>query len=343
MERDFKIGMTAYATHQGLGYLAKSFYDAGLVDEVLLVYHGSRPTHPEWYDDRAVPITQFPIAPDVAEEFLGKIDLFLCFETPFDWTILPKCRGCVATVCMPMYEWFPKERLDAFDGYLCPSLLDLDYFPKGKSAFFQPPVDPRTWKLRTRAERFLHNAGNVGHRWHKGTLELLQAVPHLKSDLRLTVRAQDSKEFKKVLKQVPEAARSSRLEVVTQEIPREELFASHDVYVAPEKFNGLSLPLQEARAAGLLVLTTDRYPANRWLPSAGLIPVERFHRACIGGSYLEFDEAEVNPATIAKCMDDWYGRDMEAYSRSGLAWAQDNSWDAKRDECIRLLWRFLCQ
>ena len=38
------------------------------------------------------------------------------------------------------------------------------------------------------------------------------------------------------------------------------------MFVFPEKFNGLSLPLQEARAAGMLVLATDRFPMNTWLP-----------------------------------------------------------------------------
>ena len=44
-----RIGMVCYAYCQGLGYLAKSFYDAGLIDEVLIYHHGGAILHPEWY------------------------------------------------------------------------------------------------------------------------------------------------------------------------------------------------------------------------------------------------------------------------------------------------------
>ena len=52
-----KVGMVSYATEQGLGYLAKSFYDAGVIDEVLLISYtarGTRPMHPKWYNGKAV-------------------------------------------------------------------------------------------------------------------------------------------------------------------------------------------------------------------------------------------------------------------------------------------------
>ena len=256
-----KIGMTAYATEQGLGYLAKSFYDAGVIDNVILIHHGKRETHPEWYDNRAIPITSFPIGnkPGIAS-MLDELDVMLFFETPFDWDFPDVCRAHnTKTICMPMYEWFPKARVNTFDLYLCPSLLDCDYFPG--NPLFQPPVDPNTWKLRTTAKTFLHNAGNVGHRNHKGTLELLKSVEYIKSDLTLTIRTQDKSTFNKLLKQVPQVRDNPKVNLQLGAIPYAELFTSHDVLVAPEKFNGLSLPLQEAYAAGMLVITTDRYPA----------------------------------------------------------------------------------
>lgn len=331
-----KIGMVAYATEQGLGYLAKSFYDAGIVERVLLIYHGKNTTYPEWYGNKAIPITQLPIRGPSVDAFLREVDLVLFFETAFDWHFPDVCRSHgVRTVCIPMYEWFPKRRREAFDGFLCPSLLDVDYFPG--NPFFQPPVDPSTWKLRTRAKRFVHNAGHIGHRGHKGTLELMRAAKFIGSDLSLTIRCQEPKAFDRLLANVPEIKKNPRVSLEPGAIPREDLYSSHDVMVAPEKFNGLSLPLQEAYAAGLLVMTTNRYPANRWLPAAPLLPVESVHKASISGNYFTFEESMVNPRAIAEKMDEWYDQEIAVYSLSGREWGIENSWEAKKATCLSLL------
>ncbi len=332
-----KIGMTAYATNQGLGYLAKSFYDAGIVDEIILIRHGSprRPTYPEWYGNRAVEAPGRKIRGPSVETLLDKIDVMLFFETPFDWKFPELCRKHnVKTVMIPMYEWFPKGKESIFDGYLCPSLLDVDYFKKYPHSLFVPPVDPTAWKLRTTAKRFLHNAGNIGHRNHKGTLELLQAVKYLKSDLSLTIRCQDTRAFRRLLSQVPGIERDSRVNLELGEIPHEDLFTGYDVYVAPEKFNGLSLPLQEAYAAGMLVMASDRYPNHCWLPTEPLISVGRTRQAEIGGGYLSFEESILDPEEIAESMDNWYEKDIRDFSSQGRLWARTNSWELKRGECL---------
>jgi hypothetical protein len=332
-----KIGMTAYATNQGLGYLAKSFYDAGIIDEVILIRHGSpgRPTYPEWYNNRAVEAPGRRIRSPSIETLLDKIDVMLFFETPFDWNLPGLCKAHgVKTIMIPMYEWFPKGKEGTFDGYLCPSLLDVDYFQGQPHCLFEPPVNPDTWKLRTTAKRFLHNAGNIGHRHHKGTFELLQCLKYLESDLTLTVRCQDAKLFHRLLDQEPGVENSSHLTLELGEIPHEDLFTGYDVYVAPEKFNGLSLPLQEAHAAGMLVMASNRYPNYCWLPTKPLIPVRETRQAEIGSSYLSFEESILDPRDIAKSMDNWYGKDIRDFSSQGKLWARTNSWEVKRGECL---------
>ena len=337
---DLRIGMTAYGCEQGLGYLAKSFYDAGVIDEVMLIHHGQRATYPSWYDNKALSITRMPIKGSEVNALLDRIDVMLFFETPFDWSLPALCKKHnIKTVCMPMHEWFPKTRVNTFDGYLCPSLLDMEYFPG--NPLFQPPVEPNTWRLRSTANTFLHNAGNVGHRNHKGTLELLKASEFIESGLTLTIRCQDTRLFAKLLKEAPQVKSNPRVDLRIGAIPYEELFAHHDVYVAPEKFNGLSLPLQEAYAAGMLVMTTDRHPHNKWLPTEPLIPVESYHEASIGGSYFSFREATVNPQTIAKTMDDWYGKDITGYSLGAREWGKQNSWEEKKNTFLSLMKGFV--
>jgi len=329
-----RVGAVGYATEQGLGRLMKSFFDAGCVDKVMVFRHTSprRKTHMEWYPEGTVELVGRPFGGSEVDAFTRSVDLMLFFETPFDWSYVTYCRDKgTKTVLMPMYEWTPLRWPAKPDALVCPSVLDLDYFngqfPEGLCEFIPVPVDPSTWKLRTAARKYLHNAGNVGHREHKGTRQLLEALPHVESPLELTVRAQDTAAMSRILLGCKGVADDPRLKVEMGEMPYENLWGEHDVYVAPEKFNGLSLPLQEARAAGLLVMTTDRYPANTWLPREPLIHVTRTERASVGGQYLSFEECVLSPRDIAKVMDSWYEKDVTEYSLSGKLWAENNSWD----------------
>jgi len=334
-----RVGMLCYGTEQGLSYLAKSFYDAGVIDEVLLINYtakGTRPMHPEWYPNAISIGSVRPMTGEGLDQVLDSLDIMLFFETPFDWDFPARCSSYgVKTVCMPMHEWYPQGKADVFDLMLCPSKLDQDYFPG--SPLFQPPVDPKTWQLRTEACRFVHNAGNIGHRFHKGTLEVLKAVKHIKSDLTLTIRVQDTEYFKQLIRQTPEVEKDPRVTIERGSIPYEDLYHTHDVAVVPEKFNGLSLPLQEARAAGLLVMTTDRYPANTWLPKDPLIPVASVHKARVSGGCLEFEESVVDPKMVALMMDTWYEENLRDYSLSGLEWARANSWEVKKPLLLEML------
>jgi glycosyltransferase involved in cell wall biosynthesis len=260
------------------------------------------------------------------------VEVVLFFETPFDWDFLRVCRHRgIRTVIVPMYEWYPRNPPEKPDKFICPSLLDVRYFPG--SPFLTVPVDPDTWRLRTRSLRFLHNAGHIGHRNHKGTEELIKALPLLRPEIKLTIRSQTERIYS-LLK----GASHSGLEVFVGDCPREMLFRDYDVYVAPEKFNGLSLPLQEAYASGMMVMGSDRFPMNTWLPQAALIPVSSSHRANIGGHNF-FDEAEINPAVIAGHMNEWYDQDITEFSVAGAAWAFEHSWEVMKPKWLEELSR----
>lgn len=332
-----RVGALCYASQQGLGYLMKQFFDNGLVTDPVVFRHSSpkRPTHLDWYPPGTLELVGRPFDGDHLDRVVRSVDVMLFFETPFDWSVIDYCRRRkVTTILMPMYEWTPVTWPVKPDALVCPSVLDADYFrdefPDGMCQFIPVPVETKYWKRRTTATRFLHNAGGIGHREHKGTRQLLEAIPYVKNpDFRITVRAQDVGDLTRMMGQMPDSVMGDqRLSVEPGAVPYETLWDDHDVLVAPEKFNGLSLPLQEARAAGMLVMTTDRYPTNTWLPKGPLIPADRTQRARVGGSYREFDECVVAPETIAKAMDIWYGEDISAYSDGGRRWAENHSWPA---------------
>ena len=173
------VGAIVLATEQGLGYLAKDFYDNGVIDKVFVQPHSTRKNHYEWYENRV----------DKMEDLLD-CDTILMFETPFDWTIIPKARANgVKTVLMPMYECTNYPLVYIPDVILTVSDLDQQYYPTGTRINVPVPkhIKPRK---RTIAKTFVHNAGNGGLGGRNGTQELLEAFKWVKSDAHLIVRSQ---------------------------------------------------------------------------------------------------------------------------------------------------------
>lgn len=305
------IGAVVLATDQGLGYLAKSFYDNGIINTVYVHPHSSRTNHYGWYPNRVE-----------TPEALLNCDVIIFFEEAFHWKLIPEARKRgVKTVLMPMYECTRSPLPYHPDIIITTSDLDQKYYPEGIR--INVPVSV-PWKLREKAVHFVHNAGNGGLGGRNGTRELIEAMKHVKSPIRLTIRSQS-----------PTVTSSDpRIEVVQGTVPFNELWSMGDVFVFPEKFNGLSLPLQEAFASGMLVMCGDRFPMNTWLPKEPLIPVSKYVRESIA---VEFDSAVLSPLDIAKTIDKWYNSDITEYSYRGKRWAEANSWDVLKNKYLNII------
>lgn len=334
-----RCGSVCYASSQGLGQLAKSFFDAGIIAEAVIYEHpNGRETHRDWYPAGTPVVAGRDFATRhraTIDRLLDRIDVLLCFETPFDWNLLPAAKAAgVRTVLVPMYEWSLLDPPHAFDKFVCPSKLDQHYFPG--APFVPVPVDGSRWAPRTRARRFLHNAGGIGSREHKGTRQLIEAVPFIRSPVELTIRAQ-SKALARIVADNPGVRDDPRVTVEIGERDYGTLWDGFDVLVAPEKFNGLSLPLQEAFAAGMMVMTTDRFPMNDWLPRGPLIPVADVQTVQVMGGHNRIEESAVEPVAIARCIDDWYDADIAAFSEAGRRYADANSWDALKPKWMEAL------
>ncbi len=306
------VGAIVLATDQGLGYLAKSFFDHGIINKVYIHPHTSRTNHWEWYPRESVVSS--------ADALIEECDTILFIETPFHWKAIPQARAKgKKTVLIPMYECTHNPLPYVPDLILSPSELDLSYFPQ--STLVTIPVSVKHTP-RTRARIFVHNSGNGGLGGRNGTREVLEAWRYVKSDALLVVRCQGKLDIPESIRQ--EIEEDDRIKVRFGTVPKEDLFTGGDVFLFPEKFNGLSLPLQEAFASGMLVMAGDRFPINTWLPKEPLIPVSSYRKERIA---VEFDSAQFSPVDIAKCVDTWYNADIAEYSRLGKAWAEQNSWE----------------
>lgn len=335
-----RIGTVCYSTRQGIGWIPKWYYDNGVITDVIIFHHSARKNHLEWYPPYTPVVAMRPFSryPEVMD-MLDKVDMMLFIETPFDWEILHYCkvRG-VKTVIMPMYECTPKDRSYEPDLWLCPSLLDVEYFPG--NPFVPVPVNMGTWKQRYRAKKFLHNGGNLGLRYHKGTLQILEALPYVQSPIELKITSQDAIGLDHIINLAGYSRKSPdpRVTFDVSEVPPDKIYdESYDVFIMAEKYNGLSLPPAEARAAGMLVVTSDRFPMNTWLPREPLIPVSKYIQASIGGSYLPYQEAVVDPKDIAATIDRLYDTDIQEYSLQGLEWSKTMSWDVLKPKIMEVL------
>lgn len=327
-----KVGTICYATEQGLGLLARDFINNGVVTDILIVHHSSHKTHEEWYNGATViRADQWTKERRTVCQFIEKQNAMLFFETPFYWNGLDHCRQVgVRSVLMPMYECMPVHLPSQPDIIISPSLLDQRYYPR--SEFIPVPVDV-PWRQREEARVFVHNAGHGGLRRRNGTGLLLDALKHVTSPIKLILRSQVRLQW---------GVDDPRVEVRIGSPAFEELWrdgGEGDVFVFPEKFNGLSLPLQEARAAGMLVIAGDRFPINTWLPKEPLIPVQRYDPERVSGRCHEFDSAVYDPRAIAAKIDEWYGHDIAEYSAQGRAWAEQMSWDVLRERYLEVLSR----
>jgi hypothetical protein len=339
-----RVGTVNYACDSGLGLLTKAFIDGGVITDIVVVRHGRHETHDHWYPN-APQITNLKDRSqiDMAKRFCESMQVMFFIETPFAWELIPHCRGKgVKTLLCPMFECEFRELPYQPDAIVNPSLLDQQYYPNG--TFIPVPVEV-PWRQRTRAEVFLHNAGHGGLKGRNGTAEIIEAAKLLKSDAKIVIRMQEPNRQYWAGEQLRDAADTPKglpknVELRVGTLPYEELWkdgGEGDVFLFPEKFNGLSLPLQEARAAGMLVMCGARFPMTEWIPREPLIPVAGYRKNRIGPPYNQFDEAVFDPKDIAATIDRWYGQDITGYSLAGKAWAESMSWDALRPKYTQTL------
>lgn len=282
------IGLIARLDDSGLGTLCWEFARHIHFDQIQVVSNGHYKVHKYR-----------------GYNFVDRLttDIALSFETFYG---LPY-EG--RRVLVPMYECTrPGEKADKV---ISPSLLDKRYYPD--SEFLPIPIarDRIPFRKRTRAMVFVHNAGHGGLGGRNGTKEVLAARKLLKTQAKIVVRSQVTFDGAEV-------------------VDRENYWDGYDgdVFLFPEKFNGLSLPIQEAMSAGMPIMSTDRFPFNAYLPRELLIPCT-YEKGFIA---RDFDSAVINPEAIAAKVDEWYNRDITEFSEYNDNLAESLSWTRLKDQ-----------
>lgn len=330
-----EVGVIGWASTQGIAHIARDLVMQNVAHRVLLV------RHPMYANDPARYVPGISFSPGNWQEFVEGLDVLVVVEAYLGQGHVVKeaARRGVKVVVIPMYEYSPNPFPEHTDLYLCLSGHDWKHYDGHPRVTMPWPVDTHRfpWRQRERASTWVHNMGHAQWQYGKGTPELLEAWDILwrrGHTWRLTIRGQaEDRKVDQLFKQKGwgrPGARGVDWEVGAA-IPQEDLYSRHDAFVFVEKYNGLSLPIQEAFASGMLIMTTyrrnDGVLAHPWLPDAPLVPVRGYEKVSIA---REFERAIIDPTDVADMVERWYGQDITALSQKGRDWAQLNSWDTLR-------------
>lgn len=330
---NIKIGLVARADNSGLGTLSYDLYRHLPIHKVLI----ASSQYPQYFErfDEAHRIISARGIPSKEEclEFIEDLDVLFCVETPYNWNIIEYARKKgVKTVLMVMYEWTPlKENMPAeFDLYLCPTKVDYDTL-WGNKKLIPMPVDrdKTVFNKRTTAKTFIFNNGHGGVGGRNSLQEYLQAIQFVKSDVKFIVRSQVPFEM---------PYKDTRIKVQLGEVSHDELWSKGDIYVHAHKFDGLSLPLQEALAAGFPIMAVNREPYNEILPKELL-----FEPGATGRIRMTFRHVEavtIAPDVMAEKIDEiakMSDEEITKFSEKSNELADEFSWETLQPKYVEIL------
>jgi hypothetical protein len=304
MSKKLKVGLVARADNSGLGILSWDL-SKNLDFDKIMVVSAEYPTDCERYDEEKTTICDRGI-PSLYEikTFLEGLDVVLTLETPYNWNFYKIAREMgVKTALMVMYEWTPpqKKMPSEPDMYLCPTQLDYDTL-WGNKHLVPVPVNRREveFKERTEAKTFVFNNGHGGYGGRNSLQEFLYAIQMVKADVKFIIRTQV---------QMDESIRDSRIEIQIGEVDYDKLWKEGDIYIHAHKFDGLSLPLQEALSAGYPVIAVDREPYNTILPKEMLFKPDAEYEVQL--PFRSIKAVTINPRTLADKIEEFAGMSDE--------------------------------
>lgn len=336
-------GLVARGEDRGLGVIAWETFRHLAPDRTLLVdigaLSGGFPTHSERFPGATLAALDGTLDEITCRTWLDGLDVVLMLETPYDWRFLDWARdaGC-RTVLHVMPELFPTVPPAMPDAIWVPTSWRLDTLPPGARVVPVPVATDRFVGMSTPGGgplRVLHVAGHRAMADRNGSQAVARAVRMLRQRAHVTIVGQDGR--------LPRTRGRAPTITVTSRIGGCEnywdLYRDQDVLLLPRRYGGLSLPVQEAMAAGLVPILPDVAPNGDW--PAVLTPASwRGHIITAAGTLRL---AHSDPSDLAGAVDRLAAdRDLLAAHRSGaLEWAEAHSWEALRPTYLAELERVM--
>jgi len=274
-----KIGIITRSDNRGLGvqtHEAVRHLDPAKVLVVNIPSEQPLTLRPERFRG-AHTVNGWPTPNDMAA-FLKGFDAVYTAETPYHYSLFSIAEQMgIQTVLHVNPEFCDKLQRDVPDPtlYLAPTTWLWDELPNPKR-LLPFPVDLTRFGLRQMADRathFLHIVGRPAIHDRAGTVELLYALEHVKESVRVTIRCQ-TKDYVQSLIKVHGITIPAHVEL---DVKDEDVYNYWEMYegqvlVAPRRYGGMSLPMQEAVANMMPVISLYVEPQRDWLPADWLVP-----------------------------------------------------------------------
>lgn len=230
--------------------------------------------------------------------FLRKIRILVCFETPYDYTLIALCKAMkIKTVIQPNYEFLeygPGYNHSLPDLFIAPSMWHYDKIP-GNKIFLPVPVNTSKFTPQIKQKTFVHVVGKQAVHDRNGTYTFFNSLLHVKNEITVIVRS---------LQNIPPPPVPDNVHLIMDTSKKENYEDNYTggVLVMPRKFGGGSLPVNEALAAEMPVIMTDISPNNEWLPKEWLIPAKKTIRF---KAKQHIDVYEGDPVALAAKIDEF--------------------------------------
>lgn len=324
-----RLGVIARAEARGLGI--QTLEVVRHLDPERILYVRPQPEgwvqNSEWYAGYNVTTAIWRrgrLNEELVRRWLDGLDVVYTAETPYDprlpfWA---EAAGCALVRHANPEQLGPDEWL-AHDPtvWWAATTWRIDKLPIGTQVVPMPVATDR-FRDRPRPDgptRFLHSIGHVAQDDRAGSRIVARAA-HKVPWANLTVNCQ-----------------SRRLDVPFPQHVKLNLtgvrdywdqYKDQDVLVLPRRYGGLSLPTQEALAAGMAVIMTDCPPNHTWPgPKVEIAKVHTVHMRC--GEVNVYDPDHHDLATLIEHL----ASDPEELHRlqtEAREWATKHSWDALR-------------
>lgn len=254
-------------------------------------------------------------------------------------------RMRVATVCVPMWEWFhPFIRDWKHCGhFICPNTFSLRVVRKlGYRNLTVLPWPINLDHLPKRsisgpARVIIHNAGIYEPDDRKGTRDTIEAFKQVEGDyLRLLLRVQNDLDF---------TVTDPRVQIQRGNLPdHRDLYTEGDLVVQVSKAEGLGFGIVEAMASGLPVMTTNYPPMNEYVRDRAMLVGTCFGKyPCNQSSYIPHAHFKLPRLRDLVGKLTWCTRhDLGPISRKNREWAEKrfdrqalfDQWTAVLEKCI---------
>lgn len=321
-----KVGVVVRGDRGGLGAQTSEVYRHLQPERTLLIDLGAPGRGPTDHDRfPGALVHQGPghlVPDDTMHEFCDGLDAIWSAETFYAERFCDIARQHGARTILHANPELWKHEFAEPDVVWAATPWELQRLPATTRVVPHPVATDRLpFRLRTSAETFVHVAAPA-FQDRNGTRLTLSAARRVKRTCKLIVRGLDRAE-----------RRHGHVTIVGSSNTQADYWsawpADGDVLVLPRRYAGLSLPMQEAAALGMPVVSLDLEPQRSWLPAECLVPaLPRPRRVQMVGGIFPVHDASVSAvAEVWQRLVDEPAL-VEKASRLMGEWAAANSWEA---------------